>query len=229
MTNVLCHIKSVNAGKIAAAGEAGLQTALIKTSVSGSVTVTTLGICGDEHAHEAFHGGENKALHQYPQEHYAAWRLEFPASDKFHSGAFGENLATVGATEESVCIGDIVRAGSVVLELTQPREPCFVLSEMFGVPEFARRVQATRRCGWYWRVLQEGTLRAGDNMVLLNRPNPEWSVAAVMDLWWRDTLNREKLEKLAELVALPEKWRKRALGRLRTGECESWERRFSGK
>ncbi len=226
---VLGRLESLHAGAARTfdSADGGYATALTKAALTGPVLLTADGIPGDEHVHVKAHGGEAKAIHQYPREHYPLWIAEHPeATARFHPGAFGENFSTTGLTEATACVGDVVRVGGAVLELTQPREPCGILTRQFGVANFSRQVQATRRCGWYWRVLEAGEARAGDDFVLLARPEPQWTVAAFLDVWWRDVLNREKLEAMLRITALPEKWRQKVEKRLETGECEDWTRRL---
>ncbi len=226
---ILGRLESLHAGaaRTFTTEDGRYATALTKAPLSGVVCITADGLPGDEHVHVKVHGGEAKAVHQYPREHYALWLTEHPeAAAHFHPGAFGENFSSTGLTEASVCLGDVVRVGSAVLELTQPREPCGLLTRQFGIPDFSRRVQATRRGGWYWRVREPGKAQAGDDFELLARPHPEWTVTAFLDVWWRDVLNRAKLEAMLKISALPERWRQKVLKRLETGRCEDWTRRL---
>ena len=121
-------IGSVRVGRSQSIGTydgAERRTAIAKDAVTGPVELTPTGFTGDEQFHTHVHGGPDKAVHQYPAESYGFWRERHPeALERFVPGAFGENLSTTGVAEGDVCIGDVVRVGSVVLELTQPREPC---------------------------------------------------------------------------------------------------------
>ena len=141
-------IGSVRVGRSQSIGTydgAERRTAIAKEAVTGPVELTPTGFTGDEQFHTHVHGGPDKAVHQYPAESYGFWRERHPeALERFVPGAFGENLSTTGVTEGDVCIGDVVRVGSVVLELTQPREPCGTLSKWFGIADFAEEVQQTR-------------------------------------------------------------------------------------
>ena len=159
------------------------------------------------------HGGPDKAVHQYPAESYGFWRERHPeALERFVQGAFGENLSTTGVAEGDVCIGDVVRVGSVVLELTQPREPCGTLSKSFGIADFDE---------------ETGTVDAGEEAELLERPNPAWSVDRVLRLWWEDPMNRELLTELLALKGLSARWQEKTRERLETGICEDWTRRLT--
>ena len=224
-------IGSVRVGRSQSIGTydgAERRTAIAKDAVTGPVELTPTGFTGDEQFHTHVHGGPDKAVHQYPAESYGFWRERHPeVLERFVPGAFGENLSTSGVAEGDVCIGDVVRVGSVVLELTQPREPCGTLSKWFGIADFAEEVQQTRRCGWYWRVLETGTVDAGEEAELLERPNPAWSVGRVLRLWWEDPMNRELLTELLALKGLSARWQEKTRERLETGMCEDWTRRLT--
>ncbi len=143
-------------------------SAIAKTPVDGPVRVHRLGLAGDEQADLTVHGGPDKAIHHYPHDHYAFWRTQIgdhPLLDQY--GAFGENIATHGMTEETVCIGDRYRFGTATVEVSQGRQPCWKLDHRFGgLPVNTRMVKA-RRAGWYYRVLEEGEAAAGDMIALL--------------------------------------------------------------
>lgn len=101
------------------------RSAIRKTAISGAVTVTTLGLDGDEQADLSVHGGPEKAIHHYPFDHYASWRGMRSSVSLDAPGAFGENISTYGLTEETVCIGDQFQLGTAVVEVSQPRQPCW--------------------------------------------------------------------------------------------------------
>jgi MOSC domain-containing protein YiiM len=175
-------------------------TAFFKTRVPGPVSVTLLGVAGDEQADRENHGGPDKALLAYSAEHYAYWQAHLPLPDMPHGG-FGENLTIAGLTEETVCIGDTWRAGNVVLQVTQPRQPCWKMSRRWRVPDLARQVIANGRSGWYLRVLQEGALAAGVSLELVARPHPAWPVSRASRVMHHE---KHDLTLAAELASLPE-------------------------
>ena len=138
-------------------GSPGGRSAIAKQPVAGPVQVGPEGLEGDEQGDRRVHGGPDKAVHQYALEHYAAWRADLGALPVLDApGAFGENLASAGVTEATLCWGDRVRIGSVLLEVAQSRQPCWKLNLRFGHKDMARRLQDTGRTGWYWRVLEPG-------------------------------------------------------------------------
>ena len=206
----------------------GSRSAIDKRPVSGVVKVDINGIVGDEQGDLRVHGGPDKAIHHYPFDHYAVWQADIGAQPVLaQPGAFGENLSTTGITEVDICVGDRLRAGSVVLEVSQLRQPCWKLNDRFNARDMARRVQNTGRTGWYYRVLEGGTLRAGDALEWLERPWPQWPLARVLDVLYRNMLDREGLAEMLTLPLTPS-WRKLVEGRLARGEVESWAKRIDG-
>ena len=178
-------------------------TAFYKQPVQGQVAATLLGLAGDVVADPLSHGGEDKAVLAYSRDHFAAWREEL-GMDGLGGGGFGENLTVEGLDEETVCIGDVFRAGSVLLEVAQPRPPCGKLARRWRSQELPRRVIETARTGFYMRVLEEGTLAAGDALVLLARPFRQWTVAETVRLAWTRSSSRRARLALASCPALAE-------------------------
>ena len=224
----LGHVVAVLRGSARPYTRAGSFSAIAKLSVTGPVAVGPLGLAGDEQGDPRIHGGPDKAVHQYAAEHYPAWRTELGALPVLDApGAFGENLATQGMTEASLCLGDQVRVGSVLLEISQSRQPCWKLNDRFGVPDMARRVQQTGRTGWYYRVLEAGTLQAGDSLVLVERRWPHWTLARVIDVLYHQSFDADVLHALAALPLTPS-WRRLVEGRLARGQVEDWSPRMDG-
>ncbi len=223
-------IDAVLLGKAVPFGPPGRTSAIAKTPVEGPRAVGTDGFLEDEQADRRVHGGPEKAVHHYPFDHHAAWREELGADLPLlgRPGAFGENLSTLGLTEADVCVGDVVRAGSALLQVAQARQPCWKLNHRFGVPDMARRVQASGRTGWYYRVLEPGAIARGDGMTLLERPYPAWPLDRLLHVLYVDTLNRAALAEMAALPVLAASWRALAERRLERGAVESWEGRLHG-
>ncbi len=210
----------------------GKESAIAKSPIAGEALIDSLGIAGDAQADLNVHGGPDKAVHLYPQDHYAIWREEL-SSTKAQAllkqpGAFGENLAVSGTTEHDACIGDLWQVGNAVLEVSQGRQPCWKLNERFDVPDLSARVQTSCRTGWYFRVIETGLVTAGAPLRLLERPNPAFSIAAVAQLFYHDRRNWPALEALAALPQLAASWRKLVLRRLETHDVEDWSRRLIG-
>ena len=210
----------------------GSRSAINKRPVADAVQVDSNGIVGDEQGDLRVHGGPDKAIHHYPFDHYAAWQADIGAGVGAQAvlaqpGAFGENLSTTGVTEDDICIGDRLRVGSVVLEVSQLRQPCWKLNDRFDTRDMARRVQHTGRTGWYYRVQEGGTLRPGDMLEWIERPWPQWPLTRVLDVLYRNMLDRAALEAMLALPLTPS-WRKLVEGRLARDEVESWAKRIDG-
>ncbi len=125
-------------------------------------------------------------------------------------GGVGENLTLEGPDEATLCIGDIMRVGSAVLQITQPRQPCFKFALRFGAPLLPKAMIRNGRSGWYYRVLEEGSLEAGDAVTLIERPNPTWPVARFNGLLATKAAPAEDLAELVEMPGLAKQWREMA-------------------
>ncbi|MFB9216080.1 MOSC domain-containing protein [Vibrio sinaloensis] len=220
-------INAVLAGKTVAFAH-GTQSAINKQILAERQHTTTLGFTNDEQGDPRFHGGIEKALHIYPSEHYSAWQHDLGDKQVFDcAGAFGENLSATGVTESSICLNDKIRIGSTLLEVSQGRMPCWKLNVRFEQHDMAQRLQDTLRTGWYFRVLQEGDIGAGDEIVLVERPYPDWSIARIMAAVFEGCLEQQTLEQLAQLP-LVESWGALIQRRLDTGLVEDWQPRLVG-
>lgn len=225
----MIKISTLLAGHAVPFGPQGQLSAIHKTPVAGRVRIEINGLVCDQQGDTEKHGGPEKALHHYPLDHYATWLAEHPefAALLEHPGAFGENFSTTGISEEHVCIGDIYRAGTARVQISQARQPCWKLNVRFSEPRMARMVQESRRTGWYYRVLEAGDIEAGDTLELLQRPHPEWPLSRLLHCFYADTLNYEALREIADLELLAESWRKIAVNRLEQRTVESWVRRLT--
>ncbi len=186
--------------------EKTVGTGIFKEPVSKRVMVRLLNLDGDGQADLTVHGGLDKAVYVYPFEHYAYWQDELPDTD-LPLGIFGENFTTTGLREEDVNIGDHFQIGTVRLMVTQPRLPCYKLGIRFGRPDMVKRFLASRRTGFYFRVLQEGEVGAGDTLELESRDDKNITVADITQLYVRAEDNPELLHRAAQLEALPQSWR----------------------
>ena len=153
-------------------------SAINKAPVIGAVMVRTLNIDGDEQADLTVHGGVDKAVYCYPAEHYPAWQSELGRSLEY--GSFGENLTVTGFLEESLHIGDVLTVGDAILQVSQPRFPCFKLGIKLGDPLMVRRFQKSGRSGFYCRVLQEGAIEGGQIIDVIERDASMPTVVSVV-------------------------------------------------
>jgi len=191
----------------------GDYSAIAKQPVSGAVRIGWLGLAGDSVADPLHHGGWDKAIHLYPQDHYGWWRERKPGHPLLEKpGAFGENIASRGMTEEEVCLGDRFSLGSAVVEVSHGRQPCWKLDHRFGARDVMATIVKTARCGIYFRVLREGEAEAGAMMELLERPLPQWSIARLFRLLIGGGHKDEPdaVRALADMPVLAEAWRDRA-------------------
>ena len=183
----------------------GVTTGIFKQPVAGPIRVERLNLVGDKQADLSVHGGPNKAVYAYPMEHYGYWHSEL--ADELPWGMFGENLTTQGLDENAVHIGDRFRIGTAELRVTQPRVPCYKLGIRFGRPEMVKRFLSSRRTGFYLAVAEEGEIRSGDPIKLVARDTDSLTVAEIIKLYAFEKRDREKLQRAAQLEALPDSWR----------------------
>lgn len=223
-------ILTLLAGPAVPFGPQGQLSAIHKLPQEGRLSVGREGLLCDQQGDRTRHGGLEKALHHYALEHYPIWLNETAelAPTLKNPGAFGENFSTRGMTEENVCIGDVFRAGSVLVQVSQPRRPCWKLNRRFGVEDMARRVQESMRTGWYYRVLEEGVVAAGDALQLIRRPHPDWPLVRVLRCFFHATLDYPELREMADLPELADSWRHDAALRVERQAVEPWHKRLNG-
>jgi MOSC domain-containing protein YiiM len=164
------------------------------------VRVHSEGLVGDEQADRRYHGGPDKAILAYCREHYDLWRAELKWLD-FGPGVLGENFEISGQSEAEVCIGDSYRAGDLILQVSQPRQPCWKPARLHSYPKLTRLMAKQSRTGWYLRVLQQGMVEAPCPIELIERPHPEWTLERANRLLYH---NAEGFQARLELAALPE-------------------------
>lgn len=186
-----------------------MTTAIAKSPTRDPVAVTRLGLIGDEQGDTVHHGGPDKAVLAYASEHYTAWSeqlgdLAYPA--------FGENLTTTGLLESTIVLGAVYQIGTTVLQVTQPRQPCYKLAAFHRRPDMAVRTQQTGRTGVYFRVLQPGTVCAGDAIALVSQPRHGITAAETHRVLNIDRLDRAAARRLlAHADVLPAHWRGRCV------------------
>lgn len=217
---------------LARPGHPPVPSGIAKTAQAGPLRLSVGGFEGDEQGDRVYHGGPEKAVHHYPSEHYALWRVRFPRSPvALEAGAFGENVSTTGMTEGDVCIGDMVRAGTALLQVSQGRQPCWKLNRRLDHPAAASIVQQSGATGWYYRVLETGSVARDDRLVLVERPCPDWPLARLIQaLFPKDAGSagvRAEWRLAAALDPLSANWRQTFLRRAETGLVEDWSRRLS--
>jgi MOSC domain-containing protein YiiM len=202
---------SVQVGRIAPLGANGVPSAFVKCPVEGPVTVSALGLAGDQQADLGVHGGLEKAVYGYALSSYAVWRVEFPEHGSLWvPGGLGENLTIDGIDEDTVHIGDVVRIGTATLQVTQPRQPCFKLALRFGDKRLPKAMIRNGCSGWYYRVIETGALAADDRLDLLERLNPTWPMARFNRVLSSKSWTMEDMVELATLSGLATPWQETA-------------------
>jgi MOSC domain-containing protein YiiM len=182
----------------------GWTTGFFKTPVEGPVFVGTTNLEGDGQADLENHGGVDKAVLAYSADHYDKWWHEL-GMDMPH-GAFGENLTIAGLNEGSVHIGDVFGIGEARFEVSQPRQPCWKLARRWRMHELPGLVVQNGRSGWYLRVLKPGRIARQMAVALLERPNPEWSIARANQILYHRRNDLALTRHLAGVPRLSDAW-----------------------
>lgn len=200
------------------------ETAAFKTPITESIFLDTLGLKGDEQADKKHHGGVDKALFVYARKHYEDWSVELGKEVK--PGANGENISVVGMDESLVCIGDVYMLGKAQIEITQPRRPCWKPARRLRDVEFAKKVEATGRTGWYFKVLVPGEIKPGDTFILLERKYPNWTIEKINDVLYKYTDNIGLMERLCDVEILPTSFRELFTKRLKGEQVDDTRRHY---
>jgi MOSC domain-containing protein YiiM len=183
-----------------------VTTGIFKEPIKGSVMLRTLNLDGDKQADLSVHGGVSKAVYAYPVQHYEFWKRELP-NMKLPYGMFGENFTIEGLREETVNIGDRFRLGAAEIMVTEPRMPCYKLGLKFGRTDMVKRFLVSRRTGFYFAVLQEGEVKAGDTIELLSRDGDGITVADITRLYAFERDDLTMLQRVVQVEALSDSWR----------------------
>lgn len=189
------------------------RTGFFKTPIQGELWLGRTNLAGDGQADLENHGGIDKAVLAYSATHYPYWRSQLDRPD-LPTGAFGENFTVDGQSEAEVCVGDIYAVGDALVQISQPRQPCWKLSRRWRVADLALQVKANGRSGWYFRVLQEGMVQPGLPLTLQERLHPEWSVDRANRVMHRHIQDEAATAELAACPSLSENWRQTLLKRI---------------
>jgi len=181
-------------------------SAIAKEAVARPLWLSTTGLEGDAVADTKVHGGPEKAVLVGAIEHLPFWR-EVLGRPELGPGAFGENLMIEGACEPDVCIGDSFEIGEAVVQVSQPRQPCWKQARRWRRMDLALEMQRTGRTGWYLRVLREGRVAPGDDLRLVERPLPAWTVARANEVMHGRPVDRAAATALANVPLLATRWR----------------------
>lgn len=180
-------------------------TGIFKCPIPGPIWLGLHNLTGDGQADLVHHGGIDKAVCAYPSEHWSYWRSILPP-DLLDGGAFGENFTLQGLTEADVCIGDVFSVGTAVVQISQPRQPCWKLARRWQIEDLAVQIERTGFTGWYFRVIQEGTVEPGAPLQFMERPCPEWTITTANRIMHHDRENRTAAEQLSLCSLLSASW-----------------------
>ena len=199
---------SLNVGLPRIVGSNGepVATGIFKEPKQGPVMLRTLNLDGDRQADLTVHGGVSKAVYAYPVEHYEFWRRELPEMELPY-GMFGENFTTEGMLEDALNVGDCFRVGKAELMVTEPRLPCYKLGIKFGRTDIIRKFLQSRRTGFYFAVVKEGEVEAGNEIELLSRDTNDITIADITRLYAFEKDDLETLRRAVKLEALSDSWR----------------------
>ncbi|PEB74377.1 MOSC domain-containing protein [Bacillus thuringiensis] len=192
-----------------------IHTGINKKQVKEPVYLSFVKFNGDGQADLVHHGGVDKAVCVYTGDHYPYWEKEL--NQDLVYGAFGENITVSGMREEDVCIGDTFELGEAIVQVTQPRQPCFKLAKKYNIPKLPLYFQETGYTGFYFRVLKEGWVSAVDTLKSLQSDPKGVSVAFANRIMHKEKQNIEGVKRILEVNALSSSWRK------------SFEKRISGE
>ncbi|WP_071394877.1 MOSC domain-containing protein [Bacillus tuaregi] len=202
------------------------ESGMFKDRIHEKIWLSKTGLKGDEVADTKNHGGEEKALFAYSIHHYDEWRKE-PALEAIGIGSMGENLAVRHMDENTVCIGDTFQFGEAIIQVSQPRQPCWKPARRFRLLDFALQIQKSGRTGWYFRVLQEAFVQEQVKLELLERPYPQWTIAKCNKVMHVKKEDRKLAEELASCDLLAINWRE-TLHKRAAGENGSIDKRVFG-
>ena len=183
-----------------------VRTAIWKEPVDGPRMVRRINIDGDDQADRLAHGGEHRAVFVYQVDSYRYWEQEL-GRDDFTHGQFGENFTVEGLADDEVCVGDLYRIGGALFEVTQPRVTCYRVGIRMDDPAMPTLLVAHHRPGFYFRVLEEGEVQAGDEIVRVAEGPERLTIAQVDALLYLPGKSRELLERALRVPALSEGWR----------------------
>lgn len=189
-----------------------LVTGIYKSPTSSSLYVSKIQLDGDGQADLTVHGGADKALCVYPEEHYAYW--EQALGQKMEAGMFGENLTIRGLLEIDVCIGDTYAIDEVVVQVSQPRQPCHKLAKRLNQADAVLRVQETGYTGYYFRVLTEGTISKDSSIKLIAKGESGVTITYANQIKYHENNNVEAVQRISAIGELSASWKQSFLKRL---------------
>ncbi|MED4350860.1 MOSC domain-containing protein [Schinkia azotoformans] len=203
------------------------ESGIFKQPIQGPVLLTKTGLLGDGQADRENHGGPEKAVFVYPFEHYENWQKELNATE-IGPGAMGENFLLENVKEDMVAIGDTYQIGDAIVQVSQPRQPCWKPARRFKIKNLALLIQNSGRTGWYFRVLKEGNIEVGQKLTLIERPYPKWTISKCNEIMHGTSPNPEEVREFAQCELLAQNWKNTLNKRIATGETSDIRKRVIG-
>lgn len=211
-STIIGTVSGLYAGSVRPMPGDGRPTAIFKQPVQGAMAIGPEGLAGDAQADRRVHGGPEKAIHHFPLETHARLAALFPeAAGSLGAGTLGENISTVGITEAEACIGDVFALGTALVQLCQPRQPCWKIEARHGVEGMTQAIADAGIAGWYYRVLANGTVAVGDRFELVER---QAGAPSLVRFWALVHQHRPRLDELEALQAAP-------------GLASNWQRKLA--
>jgi MOSC domain-containing protein YiiM len=195
-------------GQLATIGPDKTATGIYKFPSQQLHEITEIGLSGDIQVDKRVHGGPEKAIYHYPADHYALFKQALPhLSDSFTPGSIGENISTHGLLDSEVHIGDTFRLGSAIVQVSQPRRPCWKINQKYGNAHIAPFMMSEAISGWYYRVLETGQLKTGDPIEFLERLDDSVSVAQIWQIFIDRLERKAHREPIPKIPGLSDEWR----------------------
>jgi MOSC domain-containing protein YiiM len=206
---------SIYVGGVRPLPVSGRPTGMYKSRVTAPIEIGPEGFRGDRQADRKVHGGPEKAVHLYPARHYAALAVQFPAvAPLLVPGSIGENLSTDALDEGDVRVGDVWRLGAARIQVCQPRSPCWKIDERFACDGMAKFIAASGLTGWYWRVLQPGTVVPDATLDRVETVPDAPTLREAMQLCREHRPPPAELERLARVRGIASVWRDKIIQRI---------------
>jgi len=181
-----------------------IETGIFKKEVDEAIFLGEEDVDNDAVVDRKYHGGKDMAVYAFTKNHYAFFEALYPELE-FYNGIFGENLTVSNLLETEVNIGDTFKIGDAIIQVSQPRYPCFKLGIVFNTQKIVKQFLNASYCGFYFRVIQKGNVKKGDEIVLIKRAENSLTVAEVYSLYTTERKNKELIKKALELDLLADR------------------------
>lgn len=184
-----------------------IYTGIYKYPVNEAIMLGVTDVAGDEVIDRKYHGGTDKACYLYGANHYNFWKKELPKLD-WHFGMFGENITVDGLVESCIRIGDVFKLGTAVVQVTQPRQPCYKLGIRLENPKAVKQFVKAELPGVYLRIIEAGEVKRGDTMELISSNVENHSVREIFHLLYHPNEKTEEIKKAIGIIELADSCRK---------------------